>query len=108
AALADLGAPEPGEHATRLEAALEIDRWSEQTPGSGLDQWLRETDAAEHRLEQLISDIGGARPDGLDSAPLPSGINPYDFEAAKALLDPYHALRETEALAPAIGPGLAP
>ncbi|MHB8489703.1 MAG: MobF family relaxase [Candidatus Dormibacteria bacterium] len=69
AALADLGAPRPGEHATRLEAALEIDRRCEQTPGTGLDQWLCETDAAEHRLEQLISDIGAARPGG-DQAPL--------------------------------------
>ena len=108
AALADLGAPEPGEHATRLEAALAIDRWSEQASGTGLDQWLHETDAAEHRLEQLISDDGGVRPDRAD-LPHPSrGINPGDFEAAKALLDPYHALLEVEALAPAIGPGLAP
>ena len=50
AALADLGAPEPGEHATRLEAALEIDRWSELPEGAGLDQWLRETDAGEDRV----------------------------------------------------------
>jgi conjugative relaxase-like TrwC/TraI family protein len=107
AALADLGTPEPGEHTTRLVAALEIDRWSEQTLGTGLDLWLRETDAAEHRLEQLISEIG-TRPDGADQAPLSPGINPGDFEAAKALLDPYHALLEVEALAPAIGPGLAP
>jgi conjugative relaxase-like TrwC/TraI family protein len=108
AALADLGAPEPGEHATRLDAALELDRWSEQSPGAGLDQWLRETDATEHRLEQLISDIGGARPDCADQAPLSRGINPGHFEAAMALLDPYHALLEAEALGPAIGPGLAP
>jgi conjugative relaxase-like TrwC/TraI family protein len=108
AALADLGAPEPGEHATRIEAALEIDRWSEQTPGAGLDQWLRETDAAEGRLDQLLSDIGGARPDGLDSAPLSPGMNPDNFEATRTLLDPYHALLEAEALTPAIGPGLAP
>jgi len=73
AALGDLGAPEPGEHATQLEAALEIDRWSDQAPGTGVDQWLRETDAAEHRLEQLISDLGGARPDGADQAPLSMG-----------------------------------
>ena len=108
AALADLGAPEPGEHATRLEAALEIDRWSEQAPGTGLDQWLHETDAAEHRLEQLISDDGGVRPDRADLLHPSRGINPGDFEAATALLDPYHALLEVEALAPAIGPGLAP
>jgi conjugative relaxase-like TrwC/TraI family protein len=108
AALADLGAPEPGEHATRLEAALEIDRWSEQAPGTGLDQWLRETDAAEHRREQLISDIGETRPDRAELLPPPRGIDRDDFQAAKALLDPYHALLETEALAPVIGPGLAP
>ena len=108
AALADLGAPEPGEHATRLGAALEIDRWSEQTPGSGLDQWLRETDAAEHRREQLISDIGEKRPDRAELLPPPRGIDRDDFEAAKALRNPYRALLETEALAPVIGPGLAP
>ena len=38
----------------------------EQAPGTGLDQWLRETDAAEHPLEQLISYAGGVRPDGAD------------------------------------------
>jgi conjugative relaxase-like TrwC/TraI family protein len=108
AALADLGAPEPGEHATRLEAALAIDRWSEQASGTGLDQWLRETDAAEHRREQLISDDGGVRPDRAELLHTSRGINPGDFQAAKALLDPYHALLEVEALAPAIGPGLAP
>ena len=107
AALADLGAPNPGD-ATRLEAALAIDRWSEQTPGTGLDHWLREADAAEHQLEQLISDIGETRPAGADQAPLSPGINPDEFAAAKALFDPYHALLEAEALAPAIGPGLAP
>ena len=108
AALADLGAPEPGEHATRLEATLEIDRRSEQAPGTGLDQWLRESDAPEHRLEQLISNDGGVRPDRAELLPPPRGINPGDFQASKALLDPYHALLEAEALAPAIGPGLAP
>ncbi len=60
------------------------------------------------RLEQLISDTRGPRPDGADQAPLPRGIKPGDFEAAKALLDPYHALLEAEALTPNIGPGLAP
>ena len=75
-------------------------------PGTGLDQWLRETDAAEHRLEQLIQRhrrraIRQRRP----AASLSPGINPDDFEAAKALLDPYHALLEAEA---PIGPGLAP
>ena len=108
AALADLGAPEPGEHATRLEAALAIDRWSEQAQGTGLDQWLRETDAAEHRREQLISDGGGVRPDRAELLPPPRGINPGDFQASKALLDPYHALLDVEALTPTVGPGLAP
>ena len=108
AALADLGAPEPGEQATRLEAALAIDRWSEQPPGTGLDRWLHETDAAEHRLEQLISDDGGVRPDRAELLQPPRGINPGDFQAAKALLDPYHALLDVEALTPTIGPGLAP
>jgi len=107
AALADLGVPDPGELATRLEAALAIERWSEQPPGTGLDQWLRETDAAEDRLQQLISHTRDARPDGADQAPLSPGINPDEFEAAKALLNPYHALLEAEALAPAIGPELA-
>ena len=108
AALADLGAPEPGEQATRLEAALAIDRWSEQPPGTGLDRWLHETDAAEHRREQLISDDGGVRPDRAELLQPPRGINPGDFQAAKALLDPYHALLDVEALTPTIGPGLAP
>ena len=108
AALADLGAPEPDEHTTRLEAALAIERWSEQAAGTGLDQWLRETDAAEHRLEQLIGDDGGVRPDRAELLHSSRGINPGDFQAAKALLDPYHALLDREALTPAIGPGLAP
>jgi hypothetical protein len=108
AALADLGAPEPGEHATQLEAALEIDRWSEQTPGAGLDQWLREIGAAEHGLEQLISDDGGVRPDHAELLHPSRGINPGDFQATKALLDPYRALLDVEALAPTVGPGLAP
>ncbi len=108
AALADLGAPEPGEHATRLEAALAIDRWSEQAPGTGLYRWLRETDAAEHRLDQLVSNDGGVRPDCAELLPPSRGINPGDFQAAKALLDPYNALLHREALAPTVGPGLAP
>jgi conjugative relaxase-like TrwC/TraI family protein len=107
-ALADLGAPEPGEHTTRLEAALAIDRWSEQAAGTGLDQWLRETDAAEHRREQVISDGGGVRPDGAELLPPPRAINPGDFQASKALLDPYRALLDVEALTPTVGPGLAP
>jgi hypothetical protein len=108
AALADLGAPEPGEHATRLEAALAIDRWSEQAPGTGLYRWLRETDAAEHRLDQLISNDGGVRPDCAELLPPSRGINPGDFQAAKALLDPYNAVLHREALAPTVDPGLAP
>ncbi|MHB8488764.1 MAG: MobF family relaxase [Candidatus Dormibacteria bacterium] len=108
AALADLGAPEPDEHTTRLEAALAIERWSEQAAGTGLGQWLRETDAAEHRLDQLISDDSGVRPDRAELLHSSRGINPGDFQAAKALLDPYHALLDGEALKPTIGPGLAP
>ena len=107
-ALADLGAPELGEHATRLEAALEIDRWSEQPQGAVLDQWLRETDAGEDRVAQLIRNTGGVRLDDANQAPLIRARNPGDMQAAKALLEPYHALLAAEALAPAIGPELAP
>ena len=88
-ALADLGAPEPGAHATRLEAAVAIERWSEQTPGMGLDQWLRETNAAEARLDQLLSDIGGARPDGLELGTSVAGDEPGQLrgheDAARSL-----------------------
>ena len=108
AALADLSAPEPGEHATRLEAALAIDRWSELPQGAVLDRWLGETDAGEDRVAQLVRNTGGARLDDADQAPLSRAKNLGDMGAAKALLEPYHALLAAEALAPAIGPELAP
>ena len=108
AALADLGAPEPGEHATRLEAALEIDRWSEQTPGTGLDQWLRETDAAEHRLEQLISDGGGVRPDGAELRLYHEASTRATSRPRRRCSTPTTRCSRQRRSRPTVGPGLAP
>ena len=54
AVLEMLGAPELPQHATWIDASLEIDRQQGERPGRHIEKWLRQLGAPEHRIAELI------------------------------------------------------